>query len=1600
MPSFPPPPLVRALNALLFAGLWIFLFPPAAPAQEAPPPARIVTAYALVSGQGTHLDDPAAWQLLGSNDGRSWTVLDVQKNQSFGVRLRQIFFIQNKTAYRIYRLQVEANGRQADRGVALAEIEFSGPLVGFPSEANVHAIVTSSQKDSASGWAWSAFDADITSKWVDYSPFKSGGCWIQCEYALQSKLQINNIQQLQTATAMMATRSLLSEKAQQISAGLSAPPGQSLRTLKAYALTSANDFPARDPRDWRLLGSNDGGKTWEILDLRRNEVFSTRFQRRVFPLAQPARYALYRLQVDAVSNAGATHVLQLADVEPLYLPDAARFSLVVSCSSENPPTEKIEMAFDQDTKTKWLAFKIGLRALYWIQWQSIPEIEDLPLINLQHLHERINRSPQQEETYQMGNVTRTLTAYSLVSASDRPARDPQDWRLLGSNDKGKTWDVLDVRQNETFATRLQKRFFTLKKSGAYALYRLQVNSVADPAEANSMQLAEIDPVYAPDPSSTPLTTVVWAEGDNPALEGVEKAFDGDPTTKWLDFSQNSRTRATWTQWYFAESKTGQNAVVRADAGSWAQPVMPQRLFVSLEGIALDTTPPFLAFLDGTGFQPFKLDPPPDARRPGDHIRLAGRLKFGKDFPLVEDGKITSLNPLPQAGNIFPKQIFPEKQPFAAGSVEGEVTALSETSAYTTLHLGTPEEGNILLVRILHSKKMLLQALVHSRIRARGVVEAVFDSGGRRIPGILWVSNLQDLTLVAPKEKEWTQWPELALDAGIRPPAGQVVHARGIVVEQSPGNRLVIQQGKRQLRIYTTQTNPLPPGSAVEVLGLLELEGSALVLRLAHARFAPKEIARESAPPTVAFDENNPVTQISKIEEILKIQPDQPFAVKIRGVITYIDPNLVEWYLQDGSHSIIVQNQAGSGLRPFAQQEGSYVELRGTVWGSRWIGIQPTALATILGKGRMPEALQHSWDYLMTGKDDTQWVKLEGIVVALENQRLTLNIKGRQVIATVNGMDAPSQGRLLGSYVRLSGVCLPVNNPQGRRLGIRLLMPSTEHIEIINASMENPFELSAQPISSLLQLQPGTANADSTLPLAKITGIVTYKEPRRLFLQEGTDGVRVVTREDVAIELGDRVEAVGLAEPDGIAPKLVQAIVRKVGQAPLPAARPVDLQAMYSEDNAAFHDAARGVMTAVFLNESVNESARVLELQEERTKKTFYAYFPASQGSLADIPRGSLVRLEGVPKAKTETVQDIGSVITSFEMYLNSPADVTVVKQPPWWTARHTLWTLAGLGLVLAIALLWAGLLRLQVRRRTRELQAEIVERKRMETQVEKTHKELVDISRQAGMAEVATSVLHNVGNVLNSVNVSCAVVSDKVRKSRISSITKTAELLKEQEGNLAAFFSTDPRGQKLPDFLRKLAAWLSEEQADLLEELHSLNQNVDHIKEIIATQQNYAKVAGVRETVPITALVNDALNLNEKAMAQQNMTVVREFEDVPLVSVEKHKVLQILVNLVRNAKHALEDSNRSDKQLVVRVTHQDGRVVVSIQDNGIGIAPENLTRIFSHGFTTKKDGHGFGLHSGILSAQEMGGNLHVKSDGLGTGATFILEIPVAPKKKG
>ena len=303
----------------------------------------------------------------------------------------------------------------------------------------------------------------------------------------------------------------------------------------------------------------------------------------------------------------------------------------------------------------------------------------------------------------------------------------------------------------------------------------------------------------------------------------------------------------------------------------------------------------------------------------------------------------------------------------------------------------------------------------------------------------------------------------------------------------------------------------------------------------------------------------------------------------------------------------------------------------------------------------------------------------------------------------------------------------------------------------------------------------------------------------------------------------------------------------------------------------------------------------------------------------------------------------------------------------------------------------------RVLERTGELREQIEAKDRAHAELAAAQQRLITLSREAGMAEIATGVLHNVGNVLNSVNVSTTLLAGRIRESRVDNLIALIGMLEQHSGDLPEFLGRDPKGRRVLPYLVKLGGHFHAERDDLLKELELLSFHVGHIKQIVSTQQSYAKVSGLVENVQLCDMVDDALRIVEPGLVRHKIRVERDSEPVPAIAADKHQILQILLNLLRNAKQAMQEGDGDEGEKVIRLRIRrlgESRISLAVEDSGVGLPPENLTRIFGHGFTTKADGHGFGLHSCALAASQMGGSLRAESEGPGHGATFILELPL------
>ncbi len=287
---------------------------------------------------------------------------------------------------------------------------------------------------------------------------------------------------------------------------------------------------------------------------------------------------------------------------------------------------------------------------------------------------------------------------------------------------------------------------------------------------------------------------------------------------------------------------------------------------------------------------------------------------------------------------------------------------------------------------------------------------------------------------------------------------------------------------------------------------------------------------------------------------------------------------------------------------------------------------------------------------------------------------------------------------------------------------------------------------------------------------------------------------------------------------------------------------------------------------------------------------------------------------------------------------------------------------------------------------------DVSERMEADKRERRLQRQLLEASHQAGMAEVATGVLHNVGNVLNSLGVASSTAQMRLKACQIEKVAQVAALLETRRETLAQFLTDDARGQRLPDYLTALSHRLSSDAAIVHQEFEAITGHVQYLRQVIQAQQSFARIGGARDEVDIGELIETALTL--KAQELKGAEISRDIGELPPVRTDRYKLLQILVNFIANACDAMASNSAMPARLRIQVQTIDDQLEISVEDSGVGMEPELLSRVWEFGFTTKAHGHGFGLHSAAVAAQQLGGAVSAQSAGAGRGARFGVTIPV------
>jgi signal transduction histidine kinase len=957
--------------------------------------------------------------------------------------------------------------------------------------------------------------------------------------------------------------------------------------------------------------------------------------------------------------------------------------------------------------------------------------------------------------------------------------------------------------------------------------------------------------------------------------------------------------------------------------------------------------------------------------------------------------ISSLPPLPR---LAAGQLLNDDNPFCA-AVEGVVTLATREDGGLRLELSSGRGRTQVWLPVYFATDP--QWLMGLRVLATGICEGFFAPEGNWVAGQLTVYSEENLQVLDMPQRVWNSRPiSSSGQLGARlaqSQTPQLVRLRGTLRAQA--GALAIEDEAGKIVLAGGDIWDLKAGDPVEAFGLAGEVNAKPTLRCYALRQIESGDSSQNGLPLL--------TTVEDVKQLSRDEAKRGYPVKVRGVVTH-SLGVGGFFLQDQSWSIYVS--FGTNIEGGLSQVGHYLEVEGKTAAEFAPDISAQRV-TWLGRGAMPNPERPNFTQLVDGSMDTQYIEVQGVVLSVTGTTLDFLTSGGRVAVDLPDVLPASLTKYLGALVRVRGCLVPqrdINTQQVKLGGFGLASAS---LAVDQPAPADPFALPLKHASDLFLFESHV----SPIQRVKIGGVVLQQRGSVAYLMDGTNGLRLGLEAGAELHPGDRIEAVGFPDLTGPSPVITSALVRRLAPGPMP--EPIPL--MWTNLLNGQYDSTHVVVEGALVSERLSGTDQILEMQSGT--RPWMARLPLRGGVVPAIPRGSELKLAGVYLGQGGD-RIHGRDIDAFEVLLNWTNPIMVLRSPPWWTARHALTVAGALLAVLLLAAIWIWALRRRVEERTHALKVEIEdhkhteielekktnlltqeiqERRRIEAEVERGHKQLLITSRLAGMAEVATSILHNVGNVMTSVNVLSASIVDLVRNSKISSVFRLGELLGKNQDDLAKFVAEDQRGRQMPEYVRRLAGHLAEEQEVLLQKVKVLNENINHINEIVGMQQDYAQVSGVLETLRPAEVVEDALRMHGESLRRHDIELAREVEPIPAVTMDRHKVLQILFNLLENAKYACLQGSAPEKKIVVGLqAAANGFLRLRVADNGMGIARENLSRIFGQGFSTRKDGHGFGLHSSVLAAQDMGGSLVAYSDGLGKGATFVLEIPVTPPNKG
>jgi PAS domain S-box-containing protein len=591
-------------------------------------------------------------------------------------------------------------------------------------------------------------------------------------------------------------------------------------------------------------------------------------------------------------------------------------------------------------------------------------------------------------------------------------------------------------------------------------------------------------------------------------------------------------------------------------------------------------------------------------------------------------------------------------------------------------------------------------LLDCEVRVRGI-NASKTTGPRLDSALVFAPGMSEVATLGPAAPRPAQVPVVSIGSLLNRELGswtnQWVHVNGLVVSYQPGQSLVIKDPTGVIRARVIQLTEIRGNERVDVWGFLGVSRDEAFLNNAYFEVVPPPVQDLAVSPPVAPGAKaatvpEVMTDLSEISKLHREEAAQHLPVRLRGVITYADPEWRNGFIQDKGDAVYVALDANEKN----VQSGQWVELTGQTSPG---GFAPEVLASgirVLGSTNLPNPARVDLEDLANGHLDAHWVEMEGVVRRVDEQSghasLSLMTPKGRFNAIIPGFQSrPLPTHLIDALVSVQGACTSELNVRRQLSGITLHVPSLDQIKIFEAPSADPFAISPSLIDAVATFDPGRLAGRRV----KVQGVVTLRMPGQGFiLQDASGGLRVLTRQTNEVQIGEAVDVLGFPAIGDFSPYLEEAAFRRTGTASLPVPKPTTAEQILLHGT---NDAQVVEIKARLLQNVPHSANPQLVVQDGSIIFTAHLEAQTRHAEVPALQSGSLLRLTGVCSIQGGERHEPAA----FRLLLRRPEDIELLEIAPWWTSRHALAVAGGMMLAIVVTSAWVALLRRQVRTQTK-----------------------------------------------------------------------------------------------------------------------------------------------------------------------------------------------------------------------------------------------------------------------------------------------------------